>query len=215
MRLLKTLKYLISYDKKFLKKFFREILLKNPLFYLKNFLKAFFYPVKTQDNFFLFGEKNIQDFKKKLKNPRNTLILGFSYCQKPLICPAERFSKKCLHCNKCQISDFHKKKSLKNVRILVVTTVISLGKELFLTLKKNPKQEIIFIITACNQAINLFAFISKLLNLKGIAIPLQGKTCKTFKDFKLAEEGHKPEITFITQENKILIDDLLKIRENL
>jgi hypothetical protein len=204
---IKALRYLISNDKKLFFKFF----LKNPFIYSYRYLLSFLFSKRKKERgAILFGINNLSEFKNLLKNRKNPLILGFSYCQKPLDCPSLRFSERCIGntCGKCLISKYIDR---ENIHVLSITTVNYLGEKIYEIIKQSPGK-IIFIISACDIAISMFEDLSKALNLKGIALPLEEKVCNSFSAFLLAEKGKKPIQTKFPLKNTILLDELLENR---
>jgi hypothetical protein len=200
---IKILKYLILNDKdRFLTKWF----IKKPFSNTIKFFISFF-----KKNTPYINIKPLE-FQELLKNPKTSLYLGFSYCQKPQKCPSLFFSANCI-CEKnnsiCQNCSIGKYQSLNNVNIFIITTIHSLAKKLFELTDQNPSNSILFVITACPFAIALFQNFSSLLPIKGVSLPLDGKVCTTFKGFSMAEKGKKngPTVLSISQEeflNQIL-----------
>jgi predicted transcriptional regulator len=203
---IKALKYLISKNKKL----FFKLFIRHPFLYSYRYLKSYlFSKTKKEKGAYLFGIPSLLEFKKLLKDKNNTLILGFSYCQKPLDCPVSRFSDLCNDkCEKCYISKYMNK---KNIYCFPITTVNFLGEKIFDIIKSKPSN-ILFIITACNISIKMFKDLSNALNMKGIALPLRGNVCGNFDSFHLAEQGIKPHQTIFLKEYEDLIDELLKQR---
>lgn len=186
------------------KKLFFKIFLSSPFKYLLNILKASFKKPYTYSNGLFFFNVEEKNFKKE----DSTTFTGFSYCQKPIDCPCKRFSENCLYlknnftcknniCKNCFISSFEKREN-----IFFITTVSSLSKKIFQTLKKHPKNKnIFFIISACFFSIDLFKHFPNILNIKAIAIPLSGNVCSNFEKFKKAEIGKKKGKTEILKKN--------------
>ena len=163
-----------------------------------------------EEGAYLFGIDSLSELKNLLKDDKIPLILGFSYCQKPLTCKAPRFSGQCLGtgCSKCLISKY---KNKKNVFFLSITTVNFLGQKIYEIINKGHSQ-VIFIISACETAISMFENLSSMLNLKGIALPLSGEVCKNFYDFMSAEKNEKPQQTILAPNLAILLDRILEDR---
>ena len=206
---IKILKYLFSKEKKLLIKYF----FKKPFKHLFSLLKSFFKkPYIKKDNLFLFGIENIKNFKKLAKNKNNQLLIGFSYCQKPINCREKRFSSSCKidknneTCRTCFIGkckNFLENSHLsKNSNFVIITTIHSLIKKIHNLQTKNPN--ILFLINACFLSIDMFKNFSNALNLKGIAIPLKGGVCRDFKEFINAEKGEKKKTTHIFSEKQFL-----------
>ena len=204
---IKALLYLIRNDKKLFFNFF----FKNPFIYSFRYLKSLvFYKRKTEKGAYLFGVATLSEFKNLLKDEKIPLILGFSYCQKPKNCKAPRFSSHCLgsKCSKCLISKYI---SRRNVYSISIPTVNYLGQQIYEIIKKKPSQ-VIFIITACDFAISMFENLSMILNLKGLALPLEGDVCTSFSSFVSSEKKEKLLQTRLPLKQAILLDELLENR---
>lgn len=204
---LKALRYLFSNDKKL----FIILFLKSPFVYTYRYLSSLFFSKrKEEDGVFLFGINSLSEFKTLLNDEKIPLLLGFSYCQKPMNCPAPRFSERCLgkSCGKCLISRYI---NIKNSYLLSITTVNYLGKKIYEIMRENPSQ-IIFIISACKVAISMFEDLSKMLNLKGIALPLEGGVCDSYSSFLSAEKGEKNSQTKFPLKSATLLDELIESR---
>lgn len=204
---IRALRYLISNDKKLFIKFF----LNSPFLYSFRYLVSILFSKRKNENgAFLFGVNSLSEFKTLLKDESIPLILGFSYCQKPITCPAPRFSERCLGslCRKCLISKYI---DVKNCSFLSITTVNSLGNKIYEMMRETSSQ-IIFIISACEMAISMFEDLSKMLNLKGIALPLEKEPCSSFSSFLSAEKGEKFTQTIMPLKTSVLLDELLESR---
>lgn len=205
---IKALKYLILNDKdRLLTKWF----LKRPF---SNTFKFFLSLFKRESRFL-----NIQafDFQELLKNPKTSLFIGFSYCQKPQKCPALFFSSDCL-CEKnnpiCQNCSIGKYQSSKNVNVFIITTVHLLAKKLFEITEKNSSNPILFVIAACPFAIDLFQSFSPLLPIKGVSLPLEGRVCRNFKGFSLAEKGKKNGTTKLSISGEEFLNQILSFKNS-
>lgn len=192
---LKSLIYLLSHDKnKILTKyFFRNFFSLSTRFIISLFKTTY----TKKDGIYLFNIIDPEYIKKS-----SNLIIGFSFCEKPLECPSQRFTSECKNdplntiCQTCPISKYLKKINVKDYTIFFITTVNYIGEELIKIKNTNPN----FLIIACPFSLKMFAHFSYILNLKGIGIPLEGPVCNNFKAFKLAEEGKKKAKTFISNQ---------------
>lgn len=78
----KSLRYIIQHDRRrILPKYFFKHPFKYALAFLKSAIRKKSF--KRDDDFFLYGCKNIGEFEQLLAKPDSLLILGFSYCHKP------------------------------------------------------------------------------------------------------------------------------------
>lgn len=155
---------------------------------------------------YLFNIAKIEELTAGFK-AQSLLIIGLSYCQKPLYCE-KRFSPSCGGTKKCQACPFKDLvKSEENLKIIFISTFSMLAK---LILKSRfEKKDLRFLISACPFSIETFAFWAYALNLKGVALPLQGPTCPNFKAFALAEKGFKPKMTFLSPSDEILLSSFI------
>lgn len=201
----KSLKYMVAHDTK------RAILrhfLKHPLRYgfrlISSLLKKKSY---TRDgDFFLYGLSSVKAFEKRLKNA--LLVVGFSYCQKPLECPSGRFTDHCIHdsqhpvCRQCPIGKILHALPKERVKPLLIPTVHYIGERIFETVHAHPKQEILFLITACEMTLEMFGDYGNMVGVKGIGVRLDGRICNTMRAFELSERGIKPGLTLFTPETE-------------
>lgn len=196
----KALKYLLFEPQG---KVIWKYLLKHPLKYgfgyLRSLLSSF---VKQEEDFYLYNLDSIETWKEKSLNA--LVVIGFSYCEKPFECPDGRFSDQCrcdqnhLVCQQCPIGKARfMTPTDPNIHVVIIPTVHDIGIYLFELREKHPKEEILFIITACEMTLEMFKKWSKTLSVKGIGIRLTGRICNTFKAFELSEKGIKPGLTCV------------------
>ena len=200
----KSLWYLLRYDKN---KVFLRYFFKRPIRYgfslLKSYLKKNSY--LREGDFFFYGITNEEDFKELLKDRKNLLVVGFSYCHKPFECPSGRFSDQCIRdpnhpvCGQCFIGKaaFHLPE--KNVIPLFIPTIHYIGEKIFEIVHSNPDKKVSFLITACEMTLKMFSDWGNMVGIKGIGVRLDGRICNTMKAFKLSEEGIKPGLTVVTE----------------
>lgn len=214
----KTLFYLISLKEG--KSLFYCYVLKSPKLFFQ-FLFSIFFPKKIskrKDDYFFYGYSSFDELINSYKDKENAmLVIGFSYCQKPLNCPAGRFNDKCNRdlsyssCRNCIIGEVKNMPRLFRLKIIIIPTFLYLAKFLCKEKNKAPEKDFIFLITACELSFRMFERYVNLLQLKGIGIRLQGRICNTFDAFKLAERGIKPGLTLVTSSVKNDIKKLLDI----
>ena len=120
---LKSLFYLLKQGPLF------KAFLKRPFFYLKRY----FFQKKTTSSAFFHGIQSNQELQELIQDKSNLLLLGFSYCQKPLYCPSGRFTANCsfdpVLCQDCFIGKCFQKK-LENSEKIIITTATSLAEKL-------------------------------------------------------------------------------------
>lgn len=206
------MKYLYAHDKTGV---FKNYIFKKPLKYgfrlLTSYLRKKTYLRK--DDFFLYGIKNLEEFKERAKN--SLLVLGFSYCHKPFECPSGRFTDQCIRqkdhpvCSQCFINDAAHAATEK-AKIFMIPTIHYIGEKMMELVAKNPHQPIIFLITACELTLEMFGDFGHMAGLQGIGVRLDGRICNTFKAFELSEVGIKPGMTVVRDETKEEFLDLIR-----
>lgn len=213
----KSLKWMISQDHS---GHIRKGFLQHPIKYGWAFLKSIFKKKSYiyDGDFFYYGIKSEEEFKKLMELPDTLLILGFSYCHKPFECPSGRFTDACMHdqnnlvCQQCFIGKAVNASAGDNVIPLFIPTVHYIGRKIFELVHANPKKRILFIITACELTLEMFGDWGNMVNLKGIGVRLDGRICNTMKAFELSERGIKPGLTVVSDATQKRIMELLKHR---
>lgn len=203
---IKSLYYLIKEDNNQTLPFFK----KKPFRYALSLIRSYFKktPYIRKGDFFLYGIKSIEQFEKKLLKKNTLLLLGFSYCHKPFECPSGRFTDKCQHdtknpvCSQCFIGKSIHATPSKNSKIILIKTIHHIGQCVFETLAKHPDKEVIFLITACEMTLKMFADFGNMAKVKGIGVRLDGRICNTMRAFVLSEKGVKPGLTVVLDETK-------------
>lgn len=212
---LKSLFYILKEDRKNITS---RYILKKPFFYGKNFLKSVFQKSSfiRQNDAFYFGVKTDHDWQKLLLNSKGLLVLGFSYCQKPLECPSGRFNSLCKNqedhpvCSQCLIHKYRKISSGKRIITLIIPTIHYIGEKILKIKKNYPKDEILFLITACEMTLHMFGDWGNMAQIKGIGIRLGGRICNTMKAFHLSEQGIKPGLTVLSDQADQILTNSLK-----
>lgn len=210
----KTLKYLIAHDTK---KILPRLVFKNPLkhtlrFFLSLLHKKSYIP---DEDFFLYGLKSTDDFKKELQKKDTLLVVGFSYCHKPFECPSKRFSPHCIHdanhpvCRQCFIGKSINLLPEEGVIPLSIPTIHYIGEKILKIAKRYPKRNILFLITACELTLEMFGDYGNMAGVKGIGVRLKGRICNTMKAFELSEKGIKPGLTVVDEATQERILSLL------
>lgn len=208
----KTLLYLASLREG--RHFFYYYIFKVPKLFIR-FLFSFVAPKKTskrEGDYFFYGCSSFDDIRKLYKKTNVVLVLGFSYCQKPLKCPSGRFNDQCYRdlshpaCKNCIIGEVKNKFPVCRAKVIIIPTFLYVAEFLCKEKKKFPNKDFIFLITACELSFKMFERYVGLLQLKGIGIRLQGRICNTFQAFKFAEHGIKPGLTIISS----LVEEELK-----
>lgn len=182
--------------------------------YIKSALKKQSY--KRDGDFFLYGLSSLSAFKKELQDPATRLILGFSFCQKPLECPSGRFNDRCQAdpehplCRQCPIGKAIHSQPEGKVIPLLIPTVHYIGDKIFEWIETHPDEKTLFLITACEMSLHMFSEFGNMIGLKGVGVRLDGRICNTFAAFKLAEKGIKPGLTLFRPATEAAFFELLK-----
>lgn len=214
----KSLKWMIQKDNL---KQIRKGFLKHPFKYgwalLKSLCSSSSY--KREGDFFLYGLSSVVEFEVLLKNVQSLLVLGFSYCHKPFECPSGRFTDQCIHensnliCQQCFIGKAVKASQAEQTIPLFIPTVHYIGGKIFDLVDRYPHHSILFIITACEMTLKMFADWGNMINIQGIGVRLEGRICNTMKAFELSEQGIKPGLTVVLKESQKQILKLIRLRQ--
>jgi hypothetical protein len=211
----KGLFYLILHDKN---KIFFRFFFKKPFRYTLALLRS--YAKKKsfhrEKDFFFYGLTGEKEFLEKVQDENTQVIVGFSYCHKPMECPSGRFSDQCkndpnsLVCNQCFIGKCSfLLQGRKNVQILYIPTIHYIGEKIFEAALQDSKRPVLFFITACELSLTMFGDWGNMISAKGIGVRLDGRICNTMRAFALSEEGIKPGLTTILDETKERMLDIL------
>ncbi len=215
----KALKYLLVNDEK---KVFPKYFFKKPLTYAVSMTASYLNknPYHRDDDFFLYGIEDITEFKQLLREENSILAVGFSYCHKPFECPSGRFTDKCMHddqspiCGQCFIGKcMHAMPENKTVPV-VIPTVHDIGEKMFELSDENPGKEILFIITACELTLQMFADWGNMIKIRGVGVRLGGQICNTMSAFEASEGGIKPGMTVVLDKTQIRMMELIAIRRS-
>ncbi|MBM3197849.1 MAG: hypothetical protein FJZ58_01160 [Chlamydiae bacterium] len=196
----KALVYLIREDKN---KIFLRYVSRKPFTYLMRLLRSYLskQSFHRKEDLFFYGLRNEHDFIARASHKKSLLVLGFSYCHKPLECPSGRFSDQCQNaqdhpvCQQCFIGKASLLAKRTNAHILYIPTIHYIGEKLLELQYHNPGRPLTFIITACELSLTMFGDWGHMIGAKGIGIRLDGRICNTMKAFHLSEHGIKPGLT--------------------
>lgn len=213
----KSLIWMIKKDKGFL--VMKEVL-KHPFRHFKAYFKSLMAktPFLRDGDFFLYGISTFSDFEKLLQRQDTLLVLGFSYCHKPFECPSGRFSDQCIHdvnhpvCQQCFIGKCVHAAPKTNTVSVYIPTIHYIGKKILELIEANKDKQIIFLITACEMTLTMFADWGNLAGVKGIGVRLDGRICNTMKAFELSEEGIKPGLTVVQDLAKAKCLEWIRLR---
>ncbi len=197
----KALYYLIKHDKN---RVIPRYLLRFK--WIVRLLQSYVHPrpfIKEGDLFF-YGLRTIAEFEKDLVDPQVLFVIGFSYCHKPFECPSGRFSSECCHdadhpvCQQCLIGQMrHALPKSERIIPITIVTIHHIGEEMCKIKALHPNKKIIFLITACEMTLRMFADFGNMIGIQGIGIRLDGRICNTMQAFHLSEQGIKPGLTVV------------------
>ncbi|MDF2577112.1 MAG: hypothetical protein K0S74_596 [Chlamydiales bacterium] len=214
----KSLKYMVKHDHEGK---IRKNFLRHPFRYGAQFIRSAYKtePFKIDGDFYLYGVESVDDFISRTGNvSESILVVGFSYCHKPHECPSGRFNESCIRdpahsvCRQCFIGKSLHALPQKNVVPLVISTIHYIGEKMFDVVHHNPGKEILFVISACELCLKMFADWGNMVNAKGIGIRLDGRICNTMKAFELSEIGIKPGLTVILEATQKRVLDIIRCR---
>jgi hypothetical protein len=215
----KALKYLLVNDEK---KVFPKYFLKKPLTYSVSMIASYLKknPYQRDDDFFLYGVESITEFKQLLREKNSILVIGFSYCHKPFECPSGRFNDECIHndkspiCGQCFIGKCMHAMPEKQTVPVVIPTVHDIGEKMFELSDENPGKKILFIITACELTLQMFADWGNMIKIRGVGVRLGGQICNTMHAFEASERGIKPGMTVVLDKTQTRMMELISIRRS-
>jgi hypothetical protein len=216
---LKSLKWMLAHDTSGK---IRSHFLKKPLTYTYKIITSLFQKKQyaRDDDFFLYGVKNLKEFQSLLSNDNNLFVLGFSYCHKPLECPSGRFTDECVHdlknpiCQQCFIGKSVHALPQKNTYPLFIPTVHYISEQILEIQEKNPGKTLLFLITACEMTLEMFGLFGNMANIKGVGVRLDGRICNTMRAFELSEQGIKPGLTVVLDRTQERMLELIRLRRN-
>ncbi|MBS0633999.1 MAG: hypothetical protein JSR37_00870 [Verrucomicrobia bacterium] len=216
----KSLRWMIEKDENF--NVLRHVL-KSPFKYAARYIRSLLKPKPflRDDDFFLYGIKSVDEFKKQLERKDVLLVVGFSYCEKPHECPSGRFTDACIHdpnhpvCGQCFIGKCVNALPETRTVPLFIPTIHYIAKKIFEIVEGNRDKQVLFLITACEMTLQMFGDWGNMSGIKGIGVRLDGRICNTMRAFELSETGIKPGLTVVVESTKVRMLDLLKHwREN-
>ena len=193
-------------------------LLRHPFRYAFQYLRSIFrgLPYQRTEDLFLYGITSPKEMKELMKREDAVLVVGFSYCQKPHECPCLRFSDACIHsldspvCRQCSIGKAMHALPRKATIPVIVPTINAIGKTILETIDAFPNKRILFVITSCEMALQMFGDMGNMVGVSGVGIRLGGRVCNTFRAFTLSEEGIKPGLTLVSPSACHHLFDLLR-----
>ncbi len=211
----KSLKWMIQKDEHF--SVLRHVL-KRPFRHLVGYIKSLckVKPYIRDDDFFLYGIANVDEFKQLLDREDTVLVVGFSYCEKPFECPSGRFTDQCIHdpehsvCRQCFIGKCVNALPETRTVPVFIPTIHYIAKKVFEVIEQHPGKQVIFLITACEMTLEMFGDWGNLSGIKGIGVRLDGRICNTMRAFELSETGIKPGLTVVVDHTKSRMLDLIK-----
>lgn len=213
----KSLKYMVAHDPD--RKVLRGVL-RHPFKHAIRYLRSLFSSQShgRDGDFFLYGVKSLADFEPLLRDPNSIFVMGFSYCHKPFECPSGRFSDQCVHdttnpvCRQCFIGKSIHAAPKTRTEIVLIPTVHHIGAKIFEIQAKNPGKPIVFMITACELTLKMFADWGNMAGIRGVGVRLDGRICNTMKAFELSERGTKPGLTVVLDDTQKQMLAFIRLR---
>lgn len=173
-------------------------------------------PYRTDGDLFFYGVKTMEQMSSLMQRDDVILIVGISYCEKPFECPCGRFSDGCTSqmdnpvCQQCFVGKvMHTLPSCKTIPI-IIPTINDIGTHVLEVLEAFPNHQVLFLITACEMALQMFGDFGNMVGIKGVGIRLGGRICNTMRAFALSEEGVKPGLTAVLPSTQRRMLDLLR-----
>jgi hypothetical protein len=212
----KALPYLIRHDvqRVFIRYFFRR-----PFTYAYRYLRSRLQKrAYEREGDFFFYDQTREEFEKAIQDPKTLFVLGFSYCHKPFECPSGRFTDQCqkeaenLVCRQCFIGKCVNALPKKSAEIVWIPTIHYIGEKIFELVHAHPNRKLVFLITACEMTLEMFADFGRMAGVQGIGVRLDGRICNTMKAFELSERGIKPGLTVVLPSTQEQMLDWLALR---
>jgi hypothetical protein len=211
----KSLKWMVQKDENF--QVLRHVL-KSPFTHLVRYVRSLVQkkPYLRDEDFFLYGIKSVDAFKKLLERDDVVFVVGFSYCEKPHECPSGRFTDRCIHdpehpvCRQCFIGKCVNALPEEQTVPVFIPTIHYIANKIFEVKEQNPKKQVVFLITACEMTLQMFGDWGNLAGIQGIGVRLDGRICNTMRAFELSETGIKPGLTVVLEPTKLRILELIK-----
>ena len=195
-----------------------RLLIRHPIKYICQFFSSLVQDkaYHKEGDFFFYGVGSVEELYALMKRDDTLLIVGFSYCQKPHECPCARFSNGCSAeignpvCQQCAIAKvMHALPHGKTIPI-VIPTINDIGNHVLEVIDAFPHHRVLFMITACEMALEMFGDLGNMVGIQGVGIRLGGRTCNTMRAFALSEEGVKPGLTKVLPPAERRMLDLLR-----
>lgn len=95
------------------------------------------------------------------------------------------------------------------MKIFFIPTVHYIGEQFFKLLETHKVDSMVFLITACELTLKMFADWGNMLGIRGAGVRLDGRICNTMKAFELSEVGIKPGLTVVRKETQAQIMKLI------
>jgi hypothetical protein len=215
----KALKYLLQHDQnKVMRYFWRK-----PLRHLRNMIRSYRKPksYRREGDFFLYGFRSAQAFRKRLSERDTFAVIGFSYCHKPFECPSGRFTDQCIHdldspvCGQCFIGKCVHALPAKESIPVFIPTVHYIAEKVIEAMDAHPDKEILFVITACELTLEMFGDWGNAIEIRGIGVRLDGQICNTMKAFEASEKGIKPGMAVVLPPTQKRMLDLISVRRQV
>ena len=173
----------------------------------------FCHPVKSSKGFFRYRHylaKNKEWLTPHIEtNSYPHLVVMGAYCQKPRegnTCPAGRFNHRCHFiqtltvypaCRHCDLRKMAELAMLLGCHFYIMTSALNLLRDVFLPAIRE-KAFSHFLVMICPYAKELFLFPAFVSEMKGWTLIIAKGSCPNYKEFLLADKGHKSRQTHLS-----------------
>lgn len=189
-----------------------SLTIKNPLDIVIGFKNAkdLMHDSRKRKNSVIVGFKNIKDFLKLSKQATDNFLILLSFCSKPIGCPSNRFSNKCITnkknniCKNCQLYPLIVRLKQKKLSYYIITNdYLMIEKHLIPRFRRFQKSHeyLPLIATGCDMSIERFMALAVGFGSLGITYKFSTGGCQSNVDYKNAELGKKSVVTSLRKED--------------
>ena len=187
----------------------------------------FCHPIKSTKGFFRYRHYLAENKEGVIPHMETNsyphLVVMGAYCQKPREedpCPAGRFNHRCHFietltvypaCGHCDLRRMAELAMLLGCRFYIMTSALNLLQDVFLP-AISEKAFSHYLVMICPYAKELFLFPALVSGMKGWTLTIAKGSCQNYREFLLADKGHKPRQTHLSP---IAHGSLLNIHERI
>jgi len=146
------------------------------------------------------------------------LLLAPGFCQKPFDCPAGRFNHRCVAwegsgpppvCRSCYIFHLGSLALKAGASLYIMTSALDIGRHLLLpSLEERLFTHIIACV--CPYSLHPFSLALEICRLQGYVVSFARGACASYADWSRADEGVKPDRTFLSAQGREWMEALLE-----